>query len=408
MLIMDMKLIFALLVPVIFTALRSSAQTGQDPFSGQYQMTTQEVVLTLDLKLQPGSKVTGTLSSSTRQSYSMDGIASGNSASGSCSDGAGSVYFELYVESDELILSLIEPDAWNNPDYSTATYLSFSRVQQDITSQKNTAMDIPGTQSATGGNDPGREAVGNAAWGFQFIPPEGWSSQQTSDGLILGHQTIPGMILVFPHMLTSLPEIRQEMMNGIQDGMNYLVPGGAISVVGDGILTGDYTGIMDSQQVKGRGFGTLSPYGGGAFILAVSTPDKLGEAIIRDAGWIAGNLVYRKMETSDLVMHFAGRWASFTTNTSTWIQFYPDGSYDEQYESSYSGELSGGGNWGAYGGENAKGKWTVQGNRDQGRITVRLFNGNEIYYDYRVHEQNGEKYYGEYWFNGKLYGKSRD
>jgi hypothetical protein len=165
---------------------------------------------------------------------------------------------------------------------------------------------------------------------------------------------------------------------------------------------------MDGQQVKAKGFGTLSPYGGGAFIISVSTPDKLGEDIMMDAGSIAKNLVYSKAEVSDLMGHFAGKWVSFTTNTSSWIQLNPDGTYDEQFESSYSGDLSGGGNWGAYGNDQSKGRWTVLGNKDAGKIVVRLSNGNEIVYDYRVHEERGQKYYGEYLFNGKLYSKSRD
>mgnify|MGYP001827397471 FL=1 len=203
-------------------------------------------------------------------------------------------------------------------------------------------------------------------------------------------------------------ELGQEMHKGIEEGTNYLMLQGEVAAKGERILAGDYMGIMDGQQAKARGFGTLSPHGGGAFILAISTPEMLGDELVSEAEKISNSLIYKKMETSGLAMHFSGRWASFTTNTSTWMQFYPDGTYDEQYESSYSGELSEGGNWGAYGGEKAKGRWTVQGNRDQGRITVRLANGNEVYYDYRVHEERGEKYYSEYWFNGKLYSKSRE
>ena len=236
----------------------------------------------------------------------------------------------------------------------------------------------------------------------------GWTHQKSGEGIIMGHKTIAGIILVLPHMMQNLQEVQQEMLKGIQEEGSYLSIEGSISSVNDNILSGNYQGIVDGQQVKARGFGTLSPYGGGAFIIAISTPEKLGEEIIRDANLIASNLIYEKVNTSDLIRHFTGKWTNFTTNTSTWLQLYPDGTYDEQYESSYSGELSGGGNWGTAGSDNAKGRWTVQGNRDSGRIVVRLSNGNEIIYEYRVHEERGEKYYGEYWFNGKLYSKSRD
>lgn len=386
-----------------FIACIGNLQSQTDPLTGSYKMIAEQAELTLDLRKQAGTTITGTLSSNSGIQYALQGTALENTASGTCSDGTNTVFFELYVEADDLIFSLIEPDAWNNPDYNTATYLSFTRKHGESNKENNLTMNTTSDQPR-----PAGEGIGNPSWGFQLIPPAGWTHQQSGEAIMMGHQTIPGLILVFPHMLQSMPEIRQEMLNGIQEGANYLVPSGSVSGQGERILSCDYQGMMDGQQAKGKGYGTLSPYGGGAFVLAVSTPEMLGNEIIKDAEWIAGNLIYKKIETSDLVMHFAGRWASFTTNTSTWIQFYPDGTYDEQYESSYSGDLSGGGRWGAAGSENAKGRWTVQGNRDQGRIVVRLANGNEIYYDYRVHEENGQKYYGEYWFNGKLYGKSRD
>lgn len=251
-----------------------------------------------------------------------------------------------------------------------------------------------------------QQPIGNPDWGFQFVPPQGWSYQEIEGGLIMGHTTIPGIILIYPHIVDNMAAVRSDLANGIQEGYDYLALSGEITKVSDNILAGDYQGYMDGQQVKAKGFGTLSPYGGGAYIIAVSTPDMLGDEIVRDAKWIATNLIYKKLDTENLVRHFAGQWASFTTNTSSWIFFNADGTYDEKYESGYSGDLSGGGNWNAYGNENAKGRWTVRGNRDQGTIIVIMANGDEIYYEYRVHEERGHKYYGEYYFNGKLYSKS--
>jgi hypothetical protein len=289
--------------------------------------------------------------------------------------------------------------------HTISTGSQLNTINAEADQNKNTPnMNKQSDQS----QKPSGTEVGDPSWGFKFIPPEGWTYQQSGDGIIMGHTTIAGIILIFPHTLQNIQEVKQEMYNGTQEEGFSLALNSDLSNKGDNILAGDYQGIMDGQQVKAHGYGTLSPYRGGAFVLAVSTPEMLGSEIIRDAEMIATNLIYSKIEVSELMIHFAAKWASFSTNTSTWIQFYPDGTYDEQYESSYSGDLSGGGNWNTYGGENVKGRWTVQGNRDSGRIVVRLANGNEMYYDYRVHEENGQKYYAEYWFNGKLYSKSHD
>lgn len=399
-----------LLVGIMIIPLLGVTQTQSNLYSGKYFMKTEEVELTLELIQPDEAKVEGTLSSTSGIYYSLDGIIDAGVASGICSGEEGSVFFEVYVDGMELVLSLIEPDAWNMPDYNTATYLSFTKKDDpNNTPLENEAAMNTSTEQGQPVNQPNEiKGVGNASWGFQFLPPKGWTYEQSGEAIIMGHTTIPGIILIFPHFLKDLQEVKQEMKNGIQEEGNYLMLNSGLSETGEDMLEGDYQGMMDGQQAKGHGYGTLSPYGGGAFILAISTPQMLGTEIIRDAGWIASNLIYNKPASPDLASHFAGRWASFTTNTSTWIQFYPDGTYEEQYESSYSGELSGDGNWGAAGGENSKGRWSVQGNKDQGVIIVKFSNGNTLQYEYRVHEEGGEKYYSEYWFNGKLYGKSRD
>jgi hypothetical protein len=388
------------------------AQNTLQNYNGTYSLVADEATLTLVLKQSENQEVTGTLSSTTGIHYQLEGEYLGEAVGGICSDQNGSVFFEMYYYEGELIVSLIEPDQNNMPDYNTATYLAFKRTiaTDEVEVEQPEPRNTNPSMNTNSNNQPdltGRE-IGDPAWGFVFIPPTGWVHQQDGSGMILGHNTIAGVILVLPHMLQNLQEVEQEMLKGIQDDGNFLQLSGNIASAGNNLLAADYQGIMDGQQVKAKGFGTLSPYGGGAFIIAVTTPDQLGEDIIRDAKAIAAHLRYSKPNTTELMQHFAGKWAHFTTNTSTWIQFNPDGTYDEQYESSYSGELSGGGNWGAYGGDQAKGRWTVQGNRDTGRIFVRLANGNEIVYEYRVHEERGEKYYAEYWFNGKLYAKSRE
>jgi len=412
-----MKRILKVVVRNIFTIvlctsiMQTISQERSTNLTGTYTMSAEGTQLTLKLKQDNMQKVTGTLSSNTGISYQLDGDIADGIATGICSSNEGSVFFEMYGVENELILSLIEPDASNMPDYNSATYLSFIKNASndpglisgpDLQTNTNQSIGKTNNTALTG------KEIGDPSWGFKFLPPDGWTHQKTNEGLIMGHTTIAGIILILPHMMQNMQEVQQEMRKGIQEEGNYLSISGNLSQLENNIIAGNYTGIMDGQQVKSRGYGTLSPYGGGAFIIAISTPEKLGDEIINDAKMIASNLIYEKINTSDLMRHFAGKWTNFTTNTSTWLQLYPDGTYDEQYESSYSGDLSGGGNWGIAGNDNVKGRWTIRGNKDSGSIIVHLSNGNEIIYEYRVHEERGEKYYAEYWFNGKLYSKSID
>ena len=112
----------------------------------------------------------------------------------------------------------------------------------------------------------------------------------------------------------------------------------------------------------------------------------------------------------DLMSHFAGTWWNATTNTETNVTLTADGRYFESYSASYSGGSSDQyGNsdmsWGSAGDQNAQGTWTVRGTREQGVLTIFFNNGNQREINYRVHVENGEVYWSEYYFNGDLYGK---
>jgi hypothetical protein len=116
--------------------------------------------------------------------------------------------------------------------------------------------------------------------------------------------------------------------------------------------------------------------------------------------------------SSELMQRFAGTWVNMTKNTETRVTLAPDGSYYENYDASYSGTSSDGyGNqdmaWGTAGQQQAQGQWQAQGTAEQGTITIMFSNGNTREIQYRVHVENGETYWNEYWFNGDLYGRER-
>ena len=109
-----------------------------------------------------------------------------------------------------------------------------------------------------------------------------------------------------------------------------------------------------------------------------------------------------------LLYKFAGRWDHVTANTLTNLFLKPDGTYEDAYESGYSGTFTdqGGfqtGNWGATGAEQAQGIWRIEGSLRQGRIYLTGQNGNERILDYQVHVKGGETFWGEYFFNNRLY-----
>jgi len=404
---------------------------AQQSLSGNYSMQSGDVTLSLKLT-QQGNTLQGSLSGSTGASFKLSGQVENGIGYGTCTGSEGTVYFEAYGDGDDLTLSLVEPDEWGAPDYNQAQYLQFAKKKTGPL-----ATPPPGTGSATGaltgalglgaagtqGQSQGASGtagtgstgtatigeneVGDPAWGIKFDLPQGWVSQQNMQGAIVGHNTIPGMVLVIPHLSENLQQMQGEMQQGVNEGGSQLMPDGGLQQISQNVLAGDFSGVADGTQVKARSFGIFSPNGGGAYVIALSTPDKFGKELLSAAESMVQSVQYFKVDVGDLVQHFAGNWSHFTSNTSTWICFCADGTYSEQYESSYSSDFnnSGGADWMAASQDSDRGRWTVRGNKDSGTIIVKLANGNEIYYEYQVHIERGQKYYREYRFNGNLYSK---
>ena len=203
------------------------------------------------------------------------------------------------------------------------------------------------------------------------------------------------------------------MQSGLTEEGVQLYPTGGLQPLGNNVLAGEYAGIFNGQQVKARGIGTFSTYGGGAYIVALTVPDKYGPQLSGAADAIASGMQYFKVDVSDLVFHFSGTWATATTSTLTNITLAPNGNYFENYEAGYSGEFTDQygdqvGNWGLARQDQSKGRWTVRGNRQQGVIVITLQDGTESVLEYRVHVEKGQTYWREYWFNGKHYSKQSE
>ena len=258
------------------------------------------------------------------------------------------------------------------------------------------------------------EEAGDAVYGYKFRKPAGWNHQNGEGYILLGSNTVPGLISVFPHQSATMQAMMIEMQQGLQDEGISLTVSSQVEQKSTNMASVNCQGTVQGEQAKGYCLGVLSPNGGGIYILAVSTPDKLGNDIIAAANAIGQNTIFSKPSAGDqsLVTHFSGEWVYTTGYRTDWMMFYPDGTYSDQYEASYSGNFEDGGgnvtgNWGALGQESNRGRWNVQGNKDAGVITVIESDGSQSRYEYRVFTERGEKYYHEYLFNGYHYRKNK-
>lgn len=396
-------------------------------YSGTYTVVAGNVTLTLSMSQNEYQMITGTLESTSGSQFTLQGMVSEGVAAGVCSGTEGYLFFEAYLEGGDLTFSIIEPDEFNLPNYENAQYFVFEResghhqqsaqhsppaAQPSSPSQKQADAPRPGSAAPA---PSGSEVIKDDLNGFSFIKPNGWVHQFADGQILLGSNTIAGLISVFPHRARNIQEMQGLMNQGFQEEGVYLMLQGAIQQHKSGILSGTYTGVVQGEQAKGHGLGIMSPHGGGVFVMAVSTPQKLGPEITAAADYIIRNTSFQKQVTgdSDLVRHFAGEWAWTNGYRTEWMTFYPDGTYSDQAEAGYSGNFTDGagnvtGNWGVAGENRNTGRWSIRGNRDSGVITVLHPDGRRVNYEYSVYVERGRKFYREYMMNGYHYNKQKD
>jgi hypothetical protein len=254
--------------------------------------------------------------------------------------------------------------------------------------------------------------LGGEGWGYKFDPVMGWKHVGTEDALIvLGHDTLPGMVFVYPHQETDMAGLKNQMLKGVQEQDLQLKPSSPLQKLGNNAFVADYAGVSGNERAKARGIGNLSPYGGGgAYIFAVTTSEKYTKAYASVAEAIAKNMRFLKIDTARLVQKFAHRWTHLSSSgyRQTDLYFYPDGRYADSFEASYGGQSTDefghqDGHWGAVGTEQGQGHWKVRGNFRRGQIIVTKGDGAETVLNYEVNVQDGETYWGEYLFNGEKY-----
>ncbi len=399
---------FFLIIFVFFLSFCNSSGKN-NRFTGNYKIESNGVTVTLSLNQKSGGFVEGKLSSTKGAVFNLEGIVKGEAVEGECKGDNIKLFFEARIKDNKLILNLIEPGKDNKPDYNKTKILAFERVvnmqKKEFANNfsKGKKRNIIEKKSKIGETaNLSNEVVTDPNWGYKITVPKGWKYKKNGNILMLGHNRIAGIIFVFPHMLNNISRVRNNLRQGISNKSMRLSLATSIVSKGNNILSGDYTGIANNSRVKARGYGTLSPYGGGAFIIAITTPEKFSQEITDAALILTKGIKYFKTNNSNIMQHFAGRWKTNTKNTETVTILYPDGRFIMQYSSSYSGQQ---GSWGVANGENNSGRWSVRGNKRQGVLILTYSNGEQENINYQVHIERGRTYWSEYYFGGNLYWK---
>ncbi len=142
-------------------------------------------------------------------------------------------------------------------------------------------------------------AINDPYMGVSFQPPAGWKYQKRGAAYVMGHMTIPGMIIVMPHNYNSAQDVMasaNEPLYRAQDSQLMLTS--APQAVSQNMLVSDFGGVLGGQQAQGRIICMLSPYGGGVLILAGAAAGSYNQQYGALAEGIAQSMRFSKPQVS--------------------------------------------------------------------------------------------------------------
>ena len=252
--------------------------------------------------------------------------------------------------------------------------------------------------------------LSNAMWSFSLDTPENWKYQDNGGVILLGHDTIAGLIIVYPHTFSTKHELKNVMQQGLNEEGGYLQIQGVLDNFDKDGYQGNYVGIYQMQTVKAKAYGRVVAQNGGATIIVMTTPESFSKELDKAGKFIANSLKKKKQNSTqghiDITQRFIGKWSYYSKYSESHVYLYPDGTYSDNSTSGYgNSNASVGATWGVANDTQNRGRWQARGNANNGQIIFTQPNGEKSAYPYQVHIKNGHTYWSEYYFGNKLYSR---
>ncbi len=261
--------------------------------------------------------------------------------------------------------------------------------------------------------------IRETAFGVEFTAPEGWSYQRNEIGYIMGHNAMPGVIIVTTLPYKTIEEMRQGAYEGVrEEGGTVLQIAGEPMAFGKNGLSANYEGTMNWEQVKAYSVGLISPFGGpGLNCMIITTPDRFGNEHIAALESLARSVKFLKPEIPDAVKEW-DNWfktpggcrlkymkvSSSTSYSSGYaggssektIDLCPNGSFGFSSSSEYSMSIDAGSAYSSSG-DNGQGKWELKYNGTNPVLILNFNDGRvmefELTYVNRKTYLNGTRYF---------------
>ncbi len=260
--------------------------------------------------------------------------------------------------------------------------------------------------------------------GISFTIPEGWMGQESDDMLILGSNTVPGIVIMTTHNYTK-EQLISEAKAGIQEEGTSLTLNGSLDMLGSHAVGGKFSGTMEWQASSAYIIGAANPYEGpGVTIMAATLQNMFSNDHIAVCKQIYQSLKFKKVDRSAEL----NEWKQWLSNVRlTYMDSYYSSDYSTggvsggysterridlcargyfNYGSSSDLSVSGSGVSGySAGNDSGQGTWAIViGNAGEPMLVLNFHNGEKYSYTLQYSDEklylNGDRYFrtteGEY------------
>jgi hypothetical protein len=363
--------------------------------------------VTLVLAQSPQGQVTGTMSSG-GVTFNVSGVLEEGSVLGTVSSGAGGVYFMAEFDEAQLFVTLIEPDANNQPNYDQSETLVFTRQGSPgiagapqapgpapqrqgnpLARQQNPLAGPPanplaptGQPTQPGGMPGASGAQTLVGWNIRYTVPANWQvSRKVGRMQVLSSNSEAGAIFVAPGLYNNFNEFVPDVTQFFQAMglMAYPVEQPSPTTVA-GFQAMASTWMSQDQMgqvVHSRIIAVLTPHGTGFTTLAMTTPNQMPQ-LRNTAERLAASIQAQPPQVNQqAVAALAGRWMYYagraqgvtrpmggtSRSHEEYVTFDGRGSFQWQSSSSVTAAgAMGAGNAGAASSNSDQGTYTVIGN----------------------------------------------
>ncbi|WP_020527742.1 hypothetical protein [Flexithrix dorotheae] len=143
--------------------------------------------------------------------------------------------------------------------------------------------------------------------GFSFDIPDGWTGQIDGDYVLLGHHTIPGIMILFQNDSKDAASLKRRAMQGIYEEGVSLSSEGDFNLIGENRVEGIYTGNFHGTNARCFAIGLINGLGSGLSIILVTEPDKFNDRHIQEAKKLAESVKFYQVKESEITLQWKNK-----------------------------------------------------------------------------------------------------